>query len=255
MLWVRLDCAYYDHRKLVAAGPLAELLWVRALAWCNRNRTPESDGIVPTGALSRLGDFTWRATLDGDAVSPSELAAALVREGLWVEVPGGFRIHDYTTYQKTLEEIDELSAKRAAAGKKGADARWGDGKRHSKSKAEAKARAGQTDAPSSGPGDYPSSSVGDDTQEGQTTTTDDEVPAVVWEAFARLKAKLEGGAGRPVRNFGRWAPATIANAKAEHGEQAARWLREFELTPNELAAGLVDGTAGHYWTRRSSRTA
>lgn len=249
MLWVRLDCSYYDHRKLVAAGPLAELLWVRALAWANRNRTPETDGVVPTGVLGRLCDFTWRTTLDGDSVSPSELAAALVREGLWVEVPGGYLIHDYSTYQKSLEELDELAAKRSAAGKKGANARWGDGKSHSPSEANGMAGAGQTDAPSSGPDRSTSSSVSDDTQEG-SGTTDDDVPAVVWEAFARLKAKLESEAGRPVRNYGRWSTSTIGNAKAEHGERAARWLSEYILTPNELAAGLVDGKPSRYWTRR-----
>jgi len=37
--WVKLDSAYYDHPKMAAVSPMAELLYVRSIAWSGRNRT------------------------------------------------------------------------------------------------------------------------------------------------------------------------------------------------------------------------
>jgi hypothetical protein len=48
------------------------------------------------------------------------LVSELVRVGLWEEVEGGYVIHDYTDWQPSAAEIEELSRKRAAS----ADARW-----------------------------------------------------------------------------------------------------------------------------------
>lgn len=241
-MWVRLDDAYYDHTKVVHAGPLAELLWVRALAWCNRNRTRSTDGVVPTDIVWRLASFCGRLSIDGDSVSPSDLARALVREGLWVEVHGGYAIHDYTEYQRTLDELEDLSAKRSAAGRKGAESRWG-GNTDSNTMANAKAGERQptspTDAPSPEPPGFPSSVVVDE------PGTSPQVPDDVWTEYARLKRPAD------VRNITAYDTKTVRNAKTEHGATAARWWSLFDITPSELAAALVDGAPSRSWIRRS----
>lgn len=55
-------------------------------------------------------------------------ARLLVEVGLWVEIPGGWRIRNFGTRQVVgmSEQVkeDEKSAARSEAGKKGAAARW-----------------------------------------------------------------------------------------------------------------------------------
>jgi hypothetical protein len=52
MGWIRLDDTHQDHPKLVEAGPMAELLDVRAICYSARL---ELDGRVPSAALVQLG--------------------------------------------------------------------------------------------------------------------------------------------------------------------------------------------------------
>lgn len=252
-MWVRLDDAYYDHTKVVHAGPLAELLWVRALAWCNRNRTRSTDGVVPTDIVWRLASFCGRLSIDGDSVSPTDLARSLVREGLWVEVQGGYAIHDYTEYQRTLDELEDLSAKRSAAGRKGAESRWGgnaDSNRMAKAKADERQVSSPADAPSPGPEGSPTSVVVDDLETAPQAV--DDVPEAVWVEFARIKREAYNAAHptNPVRNPVRFDATTIENGKKEVGALAARWMETYELTTSELAQGLAQGQAAHHWNRR-----
>ena len=52
--YAALAAVYYDDPAIIAAGPDAELWYVRALAWCAAH--PETDGVIPLEvALYRLG--------------------------------------------------------------------------------------------------------------------------------------------------------------------------------------------------------
>ena len=235
-MWVKLDDGYYDHVKVLRAGPVAELLWVRSIAWCNRNR---ANGIIPTQALYRIAEFCPRLTIDGDSVSPLDLAAVLVREGMWSEHPEGWEIHDYGEYQRSAAEIEELSAKRSAAGRKGAEARWGEANDMANAIAGKQQDDWPADAPIPGPVPVdPSSVVVDE------PGTCPQVPDDVWTEYARIKRPKD------VRNITRYDATTIANAKTEHGRTAVRWLEDFDITPSELAQGLAMGKAAHHWNRR-----
>jgi hypothetical protein len=104
MTWVRLDDAFTEHPKVVAAGPLAAWLHVCALAYCNRNLT---DGHVPASVARRLADID----------NPAEAIAALVANGLWDKDEGGYRIHGYLEYQPAKEQVlheRELAKERQA---------------------------------------------------------------------------------------------------------------------------------------------
>lgn len=117
MPWVKMSDDYYDNPKLAAAGPLAELLWARSIAWSNRN---QQDGKVPRATARSLGAFaedfgsTWQT-----------LTAALERANLWHVSDDGWEIHDYLDYQRSSAQIRELTEARSKAGKKGAEGRWG----------------------------------------------------------------------------------------------------------------------------------
>ena len=105
MAWVRLADDFADHPKIVAAGPLAGWLWLCGIAYCNRYLT---DGFVPAAQVRRLADVD----------DPAALAVRLVDAGLWELTAGGYRVHDYDSYQPSAEVVKaerERNARRAAA--------------------------------------------------------------------------------------------------------------------------------------------
>lgn len=110
MGWVRLDDAFTEHPKYLQIGPLGGYLSIAAIAWANRNLT---DGFIPHGQVGRLVNFTgfahhmWMGELmgGGDDAHAADLADELVAVGLWEEVEGGYRIHDYHDWQPTRTKI------------------------------------------------------------------------------------------------------------------------------------------------------
>lgn len=115
-----LFTGYYRHPKFMSAnavsgGELAEVLWCRALDYVNEHGT---DGFVPTGLPPMLCPAKTAARIKG-----------LVAAGLWEQVDGGWRMHDYEDWNLTAGERaktkKETSEVRSRAGKKGAAVRWG----------------------------------------------------------------------------------------------------------------------------------
>ncbi len=137
MAWVKIDDHFDEHPKLAAVGPIGWGVWLAGLAYCNRNLT---DGFIPHAIAEGIGgkwrvrvpqedgrEQVWRVSrssgMHGEDLDSEWVAALLVRERLWEEVPGGYVVHDYTDYQPTREESQALSMKRAEAGAKGAQAK------------------------------------------------------------------------------------------------------------------------------------
>src|SRR5688572_10727414 len=110
MTWFKVDDSFYDHPKVFDAPDCAVALWTRAGTWSARNLT---DGFVPAGMPARLCD-------DHDTA-----VRELVRRGLWSRTQGGYRFHNWSRYQPSKAEVEDLRAKRAAAGRKGGLARGG----------------------------------------------------------------------------------------------------------------------------------
>ncbi len=94
--WARFDDNYTDHPKVVQAGPMAELLDMRAIIYCARY---ETDGFISARALTRIGQ---------QIAKPAARAARLVEVGRWTKGEGGWWVNDYLAYnpskaQKTTE--------------------------------------------------------------------------------------------------------------------------------------------------------
>lgn len=127
----------YDHPKFVCLQLDAVGLWTLGLSYCCRHLT---DGFIPAPMVDRLAAGSRR--------KPATLAADLVAQGLWEAAEGGWLIHDYHHHNRSgadvREQRREVSEKRAAAGRKGAAARWG---RDGKPMANGMANASQTDDP------------------------------------------------------------------------------------------------------------
>lgn len=120
MAWFKVDDSIPFHPKIIAAGNLAIGLWLRAGGWCAQQMT---EGFVPTGMLAPLGG------------TPST-ARKLVGAGLWDVAEGGWRFHDWHTYQPTRAEVESRRKQRAEAGAKGGKAS-GESRRESKPEANA----------------------------------------------------------------------------------------------------------------------
>lgn len=226
MGWVRLDDAMPEHPKYIEAGPLGGWLAVCALAWSNRHLT---DGFIPVRKVATLVDFSDFGEVDSTMqdhdrlscvrIEPYRLASDLVKLGIWEQTPGGYKIHDYAEYQRSAQEIRELSNKRADAGSKGARSRWGDD-------------ASQHDNGNS-----------DGNSDDSVGSTDDDTPMA--NAIAKscpnpnpnntqVKSMLPAGSER----FEEWWPKFPKRAGRKIGKQDAlrAWLR---LKPAEMDACMV----------------
>lgn len=96
MSWARLDDACTDHLKLRRAGTAGLALWTASIVWCSRHLT---DGFIPTDMLHDI----WRPV--GESFDADSACARLVATGLWDEVEGGWRVHDYLDYNPSREEV------------------------------------------------------------------------------------------------------------------------------------------------------
>jgi hypothetical protein len=118
MSWARIDDAFDDHPKVLAVleheqGGAAIGLWTLCLTWAHRNTLKR--GKTP-GLIS--------ASLPRRYLGPGarELAALLVKEGLWEPLAegDGWMIHDFSQYLPTAK----TSQARSEAGRRGAASRW-----------------------------------------------------------------------------------------------------------------------------------
>jgi hypothetical protein len=109
--YIRVDVLLPEHPKIEGLSDKAFRALIELWCYCGRNHT---DGIVT--------QKQWQARTKG-------ARDELVKAGLAVPVPGdGCMMHDFTGadgHQRTRAEIDELSSRRARAGRRGAAKRWG----------------------------------------------------------------------------------------------------------------------------------
>ena len=93
MTWVKLDDQFPDHPKALACTAEAMWLHICGLCWCARHLT---DGRIPRNAVPRLAVVK----------KPYDCAAELVAAGIWLEVDGGFEVHDYLKFQPSKSQVE-----------------------------------------------------------------------------------------------------------------------------------------------------
>lgn len=118
MPWVKIDDQMPEHEKLVNAGPLAMALDFAGICYCNRLLT---DGFVPGAQVPKLLNLEGYS-FAGRRVTWRFLVEALIREGRWEEVEGGYQIHDYGIYQPTKDQVMAEREQKREAGRKGGQA-------------------------------------------------------------------------------------------------------------------------------------
>lgn len=92
MGWAKFDDKFTDHPKVVAAGPLAELLAMRGVIFCARY---ETDGFIQFAQIPRISV---------GISSPKRRIQELVDAGLWEQIDGGFLVHDFLDYHPSAAE-------------------------------------------------------------------------------------------------------------------------------------------------------
>lgn len=101
MAWARIDESAATHPKVLALSDRAFRVWVNGLCYCQTHLT---DGSIPRAAL-RVVSGTQRT------------ADELVKAGLWIVHPDGYRVHDYLDWNDSRETIEykrRLGAHRVA---------------------------------------------------------------------------------------------------------------------------------------------
>lgn len=115
MAWATLDDNFPHHPKTIGAGPLAAYLFVCGLCYCRKYHT---GGFIKAAVVTTLGAST----------TPKKLITALMAQGLWTRVDGGYQIHDYDEmYPGDADEkamSEETRQKKREAGRKGGIASW-----------------------------------------------------------------------------------------------------------------------------------
>lgn len=92
MEWVKLKSTYYLDDALMRAGEDAEVLFLRALAYA---ADQETEGFISTETASRLTPKRH-----------ANRALALVREGLWVPIEGGWVIRSWAKWGRSKDQIE-----------------------------------------------------------------------------------------------------------------------------------------------------
>lgn len=116
--WAKVVILLPKDWRIRRVGPMGELLYIRCLLLAKECM---SNGVIdePQLDLAAVG-----------IPSPRKLADKLVEVGLWEKIDTGWRVppQKWAKYQTTKEQVEAKRSKRSEAGKKGADARWHNGK-------------------------------------------------------------------------------------------------------------------------------
>lgn len=174
MTWVKLSDTFAEDPRLEDAGADALALHVAALCYCARQLT---DGRVPTKAARRL----WSVD------DPAATIARLVDVGLWRELDDGYELVDYLVDQRSREHVEEVRAKRAAAGARGGT-RSGEVRR-----AQSEATTKQVASPADEPRPGPSRPDEPPTHPEPATSSDDTAPLPGgWDVFDEDNQTTDG---------------------------------------------------------------
>jgi hypothetical protein len=99
-LYVAIDIAFWRDDKVIAAGLDAACLFLQGLCW---SRERMADGFIPSKVAPTLG-----ATYGLTGQRATRAVSALVEEGMWFVVDGGYTVDPakWAEWQQTRESIE-----------------------------------------------------------------------------------------------------------------------------------------------------
>lgn len=251
MAWFRMDDGFFHNRKARSVGPEGRELFLAAGCYCS-NPNQLNDGcfvaedLPVIAALAQVQLNVADRLISEDLWHPEGIDCAKCRDvGQTMPVPAGhISIHEYLAHNPTREKV---LADRAAAAERQRKSR-------EKSQRDSRRDNERSNGVSSGapvpiPNDKQSSRrPGNSRGRPQPVDNpdDDGFFAAVFDQFAQLK--LERQPTGKVKDPTPWKRKTAENARIELAETAKRWRDEFDVTPSQLAAALIDdkAPAAHY---------
>lgn len=111
-LYIKLDVEYASDEEFIDAGPMAELLYLRALCFIKRKNL---DGFLKTSQL---------LVVASGIPTPNRYAQKLVEVGLFTAVDGGYHIPAFLKRNMSRAEIEASKDLAREAGERGAHERW-----------------------------------------------------------------------------------------------------------------------------------
>lgn len=123
MTWLRVDDNMMEHPKIIGLSNDAFRLHLRGLAYCSRQLT---DGHVPEAIVGSLMSHLENPQVDG-----TKTMAELNEKKLWRRTRTGYTIANFKEWNPTRQEVEAKRRAKSEAGKRGAEARWGDSSSHS----------------------------------------------------------------------------------------------------------------------------
>lgn len=112
-LYVKIDVEYASDEKMIAAGPLGELLYIRSLAFCKKN--PTTDGRISTHQLATVGI---------GIPNLKKHAARLTEVGAWNVTKTGWVISAWLKRNRSSADIQAQLKMAADLGEQGNHKRW-----------------------------------------------------------------------------------------------------------------------------------
>jgi hypothetical protein len=195
-MWVKVDDRFPDHRKVFAAGahlgPYSTgrvlAIWLEAMCWTNHNGT---DGMLPIDVVRTFKHDRAPLKVAQAMSSPVARLDGTMGPGLWVEVCGGYQVHDYDVHNDR-EKFEATSAARKTAGRHGG-IKSGEARRQAKTKQVLQqngSKAASTDVANTNPVPVPvqASSV--------KTTEEARRPDALAVMFERFAARFRERFGR-----------------------------------------------------------
>ena len=122
MSWLRIDDEFPEHPKVLLLTDAALAFWVKVACWLRRPRNTKFDGFVPESMLSSISRKPAEEARELAMQLVNATAGGLFEVGLWIECEGGYRFHDWESYQPPSEKLSPQEAARIA-GKRSAEAR------------------------------------------------------------------------------------------------------------------------------------
>jgi hypothetical protein len=112
-LYVKLDVEYASDDKMIAAGPLGELLYIRSLAFCKKN--PTTDGWISSPQLAHVGV---------GIPNLKRHAAKLCEVGAWTSMNTGWFITAWLKRNRSSADIQAQLKMASDLGIQGNHDRW-----------------------------------------------------------------------------------------------------------------------------------
>jgi hypothetical protein len=240
-LFLPLDVEYASDEEFIEAGPMAELLFIRAACFIKRKRL---DGVIKKSQL----------TLFSQGIpQPKRAVRALIEVGLWQDQGETWLVPSYLKRNPSKKEIETKSEIAKESGEYGAHERWHvqEGRKSSKCRYCIAERIGNPIDPPNG--------VGWPTTEPETTTEPepepepnnsssykvhqepvDKSPTRKIEQIESAICDARASRRNDIANPTAWRRTTLKSIQTEHRPRIVELLERFPDAPVTVISAAVD---------------